>query len=190
MPAPSSTQGGPRDPVVLGAILRPHGLRGELSIRLFNPESDLLFPGKQVWVSPPAGGARWMEVVEARSKLLKLKGLSSRTDAEALHGAELIVDRSELPEIDPDEVYVHDLIGCRVLDAKGTDLGTFRGIQVSGRQEYFVVDGAREVLLPAEAPVIAAVDEANRTVRLAVEVDAEGEAVAPADSEPEAETQE
>lgn len=176
-------RGAPANPVVLGAILRPHGLRGELAIRIFNPESQLLAPGKSIWVAAPSGVASWMEVVEVGRNLLKLKGLAGRNAADALRGAELIIDRSELPPPKADEVYVHDLIGCRVVDAKDKEIGIFRGIRVSGRQEYFVIDGAREVLLPAEAPVVDAVDAGRRTVKLAVELDADGEMVHPTEDQ-------
>ena len=162
---------GPRDPVVLAVVVKPHGLRGEVAIHSFNPDSELLKAGSRVWVAPRTGGGKFMEVVETGHNRLKLKGVSDRDGAEALRGAELSIPRAELPGLEPDELYLHDLIGYRVFDAQGRDLGIFRGLQMGGSQEYFVIDGAREVLLPADAPVVASADSSARKLVLAVEVD-------------------
>lgn len=164
---------GPKDPVVLAAVVKPHGLRGEVTIHYFNSDAEEFGIGDRLWLRPRSGEGQWVEVAASNGDLLKLEGIADRDAAEGLRGGELVVERADLPETAEDEVYLHDLVGFRVFDSKGRDLGTFRGLQVGGRTEYFVVEGAVETLLPADAPLVDSVDSGRRIVTLAVEVDPE-----------------
>ena len=74
------------------------------------------------------------------------------------------MERSSLPEAEPGEFYLHDLMGCEVVDAAGRRLGTLVGLQASGTKEYFVIKGAEDVWLPADAPIVAAVDLEGATL--------------------------
>ncbi len=162
---------GPEDPVALAVVVKPHGLRGELTVHHFNADTNGFLKGDRLWLRPRSGSGRWIEVVASKGSILSLAGVGDRDAAEGLRGAELVVERADLPAAEDDEVYLHDLIGFRVMDSKGRDLGIFRGLQVGGSTEYFVVDGAVETLLPAAAPLVDSVDAARRIVTLAVEVD-------------------
>jgi 16S rRNA processing protein RimM len=159
---------------VLGVVAKPHGLRGELTVHVFNADSQILEVGRSIWLAPPHAAPCWRQITAVSGTLLRLEGIDTREAAAAVRGAELIVDRAELPAPEEEEVYLHDLLGFRVFDANGNEIGTFRGVQVNGSREYFVVDGEREVLLPVEAPVIGSVDAVAKTMKLTVEVD-EGE---------------
>ena len=93
--------------------------------------------------------------------------------ADALRGVELSIERSSLPETPPGEFYLHDLLGCEVLDSMGRRVGTLTGLQTCGTREYFVIKGADDVWLPADAPIVASVDLKAATMHLNVEVDPE-----------------
>lgn len=116
-----------------------------------------------------------MKVAGRRGDYLRLEGISDRVQADTLRGARLSVDRSTLPDIPAGEFYLHDLVGCQVIDAAGRKLGLLTGLQVGGTKEYFVVKGEREVLLPTDAPLVAAVDLSTATMRLNVEIESDGE---------------
>lgn len=170
---PSRFGAAPSSPVAIAEVLRAVGLKGDLSVRQFNAASGLLAPGLSVWVSQASTPGRWMEIQSFEGGRLRLRGISDRTRAEELRGSRLAVERTSLPAVDPDEVYLHDLLGFGVVDAKGRALGRFKGLQVSGKREYFVVEGPAEVWLPVDAPFIETVEGDARLVRLSVEVDPE-----------------
>ena len=68
-----------------------------------------------------------------------------------------------LPPPGGEAVYHADLIGCAVVTAAGAALGTVREMLVTGSNDVCVVrDGAREVLVPMIADVIAEIDLAGR----------------------------
>jgi 16S rRNA processing protein RimM len=164
---------GPARPVVLAVITRAHGLKGELAIHRFNPSSENLTPGGWVWLEGRSVKGRWARVKTSSGDRIGLEDVSDRSQAEALQGAELSIERSSLPEAAPGEFYLHDLVGFRVRDAAGREIGTLTGLQASGTKEYFVIKGADDVWLPANAPIVAAVDLEAATLHLNVEIDSE-----------------
>lgn len=106
--------------VTLGVVVRAHGLRGELRIKPWNPESDL-WPDLESVVLLAKDGARRSYRIEAVrgdavAPILVLEGVENRDAAEALRGFEIAVPRSELPDLEEDEVYLADLVGLEVFE--------------------------------------------------------------------------
>jgi 16S rRNA processing protein RimM len=163
----------PVEPVVLAVVTRAHGLKGEVAIHRFNPDSAILTPDMLVWLEGRQVTGRWVKINTLRGDRLSLEGVSDRTQAETLRGAELSVERASLPAANPGEFYLHDLLGCEVIDAAGRRLGSLAGLQVGGTREYFVIKGTGDVWLPADAPIVAAVDLEAATLHLNVEIDPE-----------------
>lgn len=98
-----------------GTVGRPHGLDGSFLVR--EPNAALLKVGASLLV---AGRAR---VVERRAghdarPILRLVGCSTRADAEALRGAELLAARAQAPELEADEWWADDLEGLEVRDGE------------------------------------------------------------------------
>jgi 16S rRNA processing protein RimM len=96
-----------------GTVGRPHGLDG--SFYVIDPSPGLLTLGTVVLV-----GAREL-TIERRAgtdqrPILRLRGHSDRTAAEALRGRELMVARTRAAELEPDEWWAEDLVGCSVSD--------------------------------------------------------------------------
>lgn len=118
--------GAPERWVALGAVARPHGVRGELKVHLFNPDSTLLLEQAVVWLRR-GEDLREHQVERSRAHsgfvLLTLRGVEGREAADALRGAEVCLPRAALPEPDPDEVYHTDLIGLRAVLGDGSPVG-------------------------------------------------------------------
>jgi len=118
--------------VELAAVVRAHGLRGELSLKPFNPDSQLLRELEQVVLKLPDGGVRTLVVRGCRGHadqlILALEGVEGRTAAEALRGSLVCVPRSALPEPDEDEVYLVDLVGLEARDPSGHMFGRVEDI--------------------------------------------------------------
>ncbi len=110
--------------IELGVVARPHGVTGEVRVHVFNPESTLLEELAEVFLlSDEDEEPALVEIVSTRrgpkSLLMRLAGVDSREDAEAIRGWRLSVPREALPPLEEGEFYHADLIG---LDAyEGTD---------------------------------------------------------------------
>jgi 16S rRNA processing protein RimM len=128
----------------LGAIVKPHGVRGELKVQLHWPQSTTLFELAEVLVTPSSGAARSFRVELARPSpkgaLLRLEGVDSREAAEALRGAKLSARRADLPALQDGEYYLADLIGCEV-KSPGRTLGRVVEIQTHPTLDSIVILG-------------------------------------------------
>ena len=103
-------------------MLGPHGLRGELRVRLHWEGSTTLSEVSSVELA--AGESRRSYAIEdvrpgPKGVLLKLAGVDDRDAAAALRGAALSVPREVLPELEPGEYYLSDLIGAEVVGPDG-----------------------------------------------------------------------
>ena len=107
------------DPVVIGRVGSPSGLRGEFRVTLYAQDSDNLKEGK-VLLLKHAENEISASVERVRYQkdrpVIKLEGFDDRTSVEPLRNMEISIDSSDLEELPEGEHYVRDLIGCRVVD--------------------------------------------------------------------------
>lgn len=164
----------------IGAICRPHGLRGELRVRLHDPSSQALLALKRLWTGPDRGdvsvdeaGLSGWKVHTVRQLgdgyyLLTLHGISDRSGAEALRAQRLYAERGDLPALVDGEIYVADLIGCKVVDLEGHDIGTAREVQdIAGNSLLLVERPSRDaVLVPLVPQILIDVDLQASVVRI------------------------
>ena len=122
-----------------------------------------------------------MHVEEAKTHgafvLAQLKEVSARGQAEALRGADVTVDRLQLPEPEPGEYYWSDLIGLVVRNVRGVDLGRVTGLIAAPAHDVLRVaagqgpDGVREQLIPFVEPILREVDLASGCIIVEWEAD-------------------
>ncbi len=114
--------------IELGVVARPHGFTGEVRVHAFNPDSTLLRElGEVFLLGEDDKEPTLVDIVSTRrgSKvlLMRLAGVASLEDADALRGYKLCVPREALPDLQQGEYYHTDLIGLqavRGLDSIGT----------------------------------------------------------------------
>lgn len=111
--------------IELGVIARPHGVDGEVRVHLYNPASTLLEELTEVFVRvEEAEAPSLVDVIATRrgpkALLVRLAGVESREDAEALRGVTLCVPRGALPELEEGEYYHADLIGLQACEGGRT----------------------------------------------------------------------
>jgi 16S rRNA processing protein RimM len=155
-----------------GRLGRPHGVRGEIVLRPFNPDGDVLartaLPAVVQLVREKE--RREMTLVAVRPAndtfLVCLEGVETRDQAAALTNFELWLSRSVLPALASDEFYVEDLVGCVVVDLAGKERGTIKSTFWNGAQDVLALQGPEgELLVPAVAEFLRSVDlEARRVI--------------------------
>jgi 16S rRNA processing protein RimM len=107
------------DLLEIGRTGRAHGVRGDLSLILVSDRTERLAVGKQLQV-----GTRTVTITAARPAgprwLVHFQGIDDRNAAELLANQPVLGE--SLPS-NPDDLYVHDLIGADVVDGAGTSYG-------------------------------------------------------------------
>lgn len=135
------------DPVVIGIVAVPHGIRGTLRVK---PVGSGLHIRKG---ESPVVGDRRRLILGARQTpkgfLIDFEGIESREDADPMRGTELFLDRSELDETDEGEFYVSDLVGLAAFDASGEKVGTIAETFETAAREILVIhSGDEEIFVP------------------------------------------
>jgi 16S rRNA processing protein RimM len=152
--------------LVVGRIVRPHGVHGELTVEVRTDDPDLrLGVGAVLATEPAAAGPLTVARRRLHSGrlLLRFVGVDDRSAAEDLRGTLLVVDSAELPELpDPDEFRDHQLIGLSVIAPGGEQVGTVADVLHYG-QDLLVVDGegkraGAEILIPFVSAIVTDVD--------------------------------
>jgi len=150
--------------VEIGRIVRAHGLSGRVKV-LSYLESDRLLPSlTEAWVGRNRDSAKRYPIENARPEgrahfSLKLGGVEDRTAADGLRDLAVYVPYASLGALPEGEYYWEDLIGLRVKTEDGRPLGVIEGVFPTGSNDVIVCRaGTREILLPAIAEVIRAVD--------------------------------
>ena len=159
--------GGSRGWLRAGSVGRPHGLDGSFHVNDGNPL--LLTLGAVVTV---AGTPRRIErrAGHDRGVILRLEGCADRAAAQGLRGAELLVVRSEAPELGPDEWWADELEGCLVHDS-GRRIGVVRRLLGLPSCEVMEVErdgGGGELLVPLVGDAVRSVDTERREIDIDV----------------------
>ena len=86
--------------------------------------------------------------LQGRTVVAKLLEIDDRDEARALIGAEITVERDDLPPCEPGEYYWADLQGLCVRSASGDALGHVDYLFSTGAHDILVVAGDRQRLIP------------------------------------------
>ena len=140
--------------IALAAVAGAHGIKGEVRLKLFADSADSLKVGKRLFVG---GVARKLLSLNAAGKapIARFDGIADRTQAEALRGGLVEVDRSALPPLEEGEYYHADLIGLQCVDRDGALLGEVTAVENFGAGDLLEVrlaDG-RMSLIPFKAGI-------------------------------------
>jgi 16S rRNA processing protein RimM len=146
--------------LALGEILRPHGIKGEVRMRVLTDFPERLPKMKTVFIgnSPTTTKAKTIELENVRLlpediALLKFVGLDNRNDVEYLRGQFILIDTPNAVPLEDDEYYTYQLIGLTVVTENGRILGKIKDIMETGANDVIIVDGTEgtEILIP-DAP--------------------------------------
>lgn len=151
--------------LLMGKVLRPHGLGGLLRIASYAESADV-FLSRTVLFQASKGAPRKEEVVSVQPHkeafLMKLKGFDTIEKAEELRGASIYLERRSLGRGE-EEFFWHEIIGLGVYLRTGRYVGRVRNIlPTAGNDIYVVGDGDAEVLVPAVQGVVEEIDLPGR----------------------------
>lgn len=156
--------------VTVGAIVKPHGVRGEVRVKLFNDESDVLLHIGSARLEREGAPVANLAIRSARPAvggfvLLTFDGVADRDAAESLRGGLLSVPRDALPPPAQGEFYVCDVLGARVVLSDGTEAGTVVDFQSFPSTEVLVVErDGRRFDVPLVDDFVASVDIEHKRV--------------------------
>jgi 16S rRNA processing protein RimM len=135
-----------RPTLEVGYVARVHGLKGELAVRTFDPDSEALMSVRRVVLRLRSGEERELLLQGARratdATLVTLAGVTSRSSADELRGATVLVHREDLPPPAEGEWFQGDLVGLEARTPEGTPLGKVTEVWNTGPVPVLVLEGA------------------------------------------------
>ena len=150
--------------IELGRIKAPFGIKGWLHVESHTDPPERLL-GYREWSLRLASGERLSRrVVEGRRHaeglVAHLEGVDERDGAAKLTGAVIEVERTQLPRLAEREFYRTDLVGLRVRNLEGAELGTVSHFVDAPAGAVMVtrVAGGPEHWVPAAPPHLQRVD--------------------------------
>lgn len=157
--------------IAVAKLRRPHGLHGEALVAVLTDFPERLEPGKKLLL-----GNKHKAVTIKSSRhhnkglLLAFDEFATPEELGAYRNQLLFVRPEELPELEDDEYYYHQLIGMEVWEENGDSLGTLAEIIETGANDVFVVrkEGRKDLLLPGISEVLKDIDLDQRRVEVAL----------------------
>lgn len=165
----------------VGFIRNAQGIRGEVVVEPLTDAPDAVFAsGRRVFVGDSNGNAKdnaseSLVIDEVRpfkgGFIVKFEELADRNAAELLRGRYLLAPFDELAPLQKDEVYLHDLIGMKVVLDTGEKVGEVTSYYELPQGLTLDVASVRgSVLVPYRPEVVERIDNGARVVVVRSEV--------------------
>lgn len=158
--------------LLIGEILRPHGVHGELRVRILTDYPERVNQLETVYLGtdPNLPNAKPYSVHHMRRNqeygLLKLKEINDRNEADHLRQLYVMVALDEAVPLEEGEFYLYQLIGMTVQTVDTQILGTITEVLETGANDVYIVDSPQygEVLIPVTDETIIKTDVDARIV--------------------------
>lgn len=147
-----------------GQLVSTHGVQGEVKILPWADGPEFLLDFDTFYLN-----GKPYEVVSSRVHktcvLAKLRGVDTPEQAQLLRGQTVSIDRSgvKLPE---GTVFIADLLGCRVQDDAGAEIGTIKDVLTMPSSDVYVIEGARRYMIPAVKEFVREINVGEGFVRV------------------------
>ena len=162
--------------LIVGTVQKPHGIKGELFVRLETDRPDAVFSAGRALILGDGEGRpsdAVLTVERARAfkggMLVKAAGLGARTpELEDMRGRTLLIPRDQAVAPDEDEVFYHDLLGMKVVTAAEGEVGTIGEVYDAPAGPMLSVQrtGAKELLIPFARQMVLRVDVGEKVLEL------------------------
>ncbi|MEW5719498.1 MAG: ribosome maturation factor RimM, partial [Chloroflexota bacterium] len=134
--------------LIIGRVLKPFGVRGELKIEILTEFPERFASLRQVFLGDDA---KSFSVESARlhsgAALIKLAGIDTPEVAATLREQLVYVALADAMPLPANRVYLYQLIGLRVTTTDGESLGAIAEVlDTRANDVYIVSDGTREIL--------------------------------------------
>ncbi len=161
------------DMLKVGILSSTHGVHGEMKVfpttddvRRFKKLKEVMLLKGSEYLPLEIEGVKFFK----QFVIIKFKGYDSINDIEKYKGMDIYVTRENAVPLKKDEYFMADLLGVRVTDDEGRELGELTDVLQTGANDVYVIklDVGGELLLPAIKQCILDVDIDEGTMKVHV----------------------
>ena len=155
----------------VGVISSAHGVRGEAkifpttdNIKRFSKLKKVIIDNKKEKIEYEIESVKYFK----QFAILKFKGIDNRDDIEKLKGMDLLVTRDNAVKLAPNENFICDLVGCKVITDESVEIGTVTDVLITGANDVYVIENndGKEILLPVIKDCVKDVDVDNKRINV------------------------
>ena len=150
------------DRLIIGEVLKPQGIRGELKIKTFTDYPEDVKAFKTVYIDDTPYKILSFRVGNDGAAYLGLRGIPDRNAAELFRGKKVEGEREDAPELAEGQYYIVDIIGLSCETEEGEVLGKVTHIANLSSDVYTIEKAGKNILFPAVKGVVKKVDLTNK----------------------------
>lgn len=158
--------------IAVAKAVTTRGIKGEIAAQLLTD-----FPERFEWIDrligvAPSGERKWLDLeshwLHKNRVILKFAGFDTPEAAEQLRGWEFAVRETDAVELEPNEYYDWQLIGCRVETIDNRFVGTVCEVLHTGAAPVLVIrdESDKESLVPLAESICIEIDPERKTIRI------------------------
>ncbi|MFD2044080.1 ribosome maturation factor RimM [Ornithinibacillus salinisoli] len=155
----------------IGKIVNTHGIRGDVKVLRISDFDERFQVGETVYVALENKDIRPLVIdghrIHKGFDLLHFEKHDNINDVEHFKGSYLKISEDQLTDLEENEFYYHEIIGCEVLTTTQEELGFVKEILSPGANDVWVIKPkkGKEILIPYIEDVVKEIDvEAKRIV--------------------------
>lgn len=146
----------------MGTLGAPHGVRGDIRLHLTTDDPEHLQSVTRVYLDGEQHARRVVELrLHGDGALIRFHGVTTPEAAAALRGRVVRISGTDARPLAPGEFFLYQLIGLRVEDESGAEIGVVTDLLETGANDVVVITpatGGPDVLLPNIPDVIVEID--------------------------------
>lgn len=152
--------------------MRPHGLKGEVTISL---DADapvdwenlkMVFIEKKSQLVP-----YFIDSISVRNDkaFVKLDDVSTPEQASLLKGTSLYLPKESRPKLERGEFYNEDVIGFEVFDETHGPLGFVEDVEQAGPNRFLILSYIqKEIMIPVNGPFIKSINKSKKKISVSL----------------------
>lgn len=150
------------DMIIVGSLAGAFGVHGDVRLKSYCADPEAL--ADYTPLTRADGPVVTTLVLKGQTKgalIARVDGITTKEQADALRGVDLLAPRDQLPSLPDDEYYHADLMGLAAFDAGGVELGRVKAVQSNGADDLLEIAGPAlkdTVLVPFTRAVVPTVD--------------------------------
>ena len=153
----------------IGLIMKPHGLKGEVTVTLDDDLTNDITTLDSVFVLEKANSLIpfFMETISINGAkaFIKFEDINTPEDALKISKKPIYLPKSIRPKAGKGEFYDDEIIGFEVSDETAGMLGLVTDVMQTGSNRLLAVDyNGKEVLVPINSPLITSINKAKRKI--------------------------
>ncbi|MBR1975409.1 MAG: 16S rRNA processing protein RimM [Clostridia bacterium] len=150
------------DRLIIGEVLKPQGIRGELKVKTFTDTPEDVKAFGTVYIDNVPYKILSFRVGVDGAAYMGLRGIPDRNAAELFRGKKLEGAREDAPELEEGRYYIVDILGMTCETEEGEVLGVVKDIRNLASDIYTIEKAGKSILFPAVKDVIVKYDLENK----------------------------